>query len=463
MAGRILIADNVATNRIILKVKLMASRYETIQATSAGEVRRMARADRPDLVILDASLPGGAIETCAALKADPTTRTIPVLVLDPVPSRAARLAALRAGADDYLEKPLDEATLLALVRTLMRTRATFDELTRRQETNIALGFADAPSSFNRQPRLALVTPTRDIGISWRRALGLACSARITTLDKTRALDPVSDTETPDAYVIAADLDGRADGLRLISELRSRPATRHAAILVIDALTTPGHAALALDLGASAVMDGEIDGEEIAARLETLLARKMEFDALRESLSQHLGMAMVDPLTGVFNRRYAEAYLRRMASEAGHTNQPFALMMLDLDRFKEVNDSFGHRVGDEVLRETARRLKSNLREIDLVARYGGEEFLIAMPEANLQAALIAAERLRRVIGEIPIATGLPSAPGPEVPVTVSIGVTIWDGHSAQPALEELLEDADRALYASKHDGRNLVTFAEIRAA
>jgi len=221
--------------------------------------------------------------------------------------------------------------------------------------------------------------------------------------------------------------------------------------------------MALDIGASAVVSGSFDAQEIAIRLDTLLARKFEADMLRNRLDERLGLALRDPLTGLYNRRYGNAYLGRMIEEAAKTGHPFAVMLLDLDRFKAVNDTYGHIVGDDVLVEAGKRLGENLREIDLLARYGGEEFVIALPETGLEGASIAAERLRRVIGEVPICL---ASHGIEVTVTVSIGVAVFSGGEAGnslPAPQDLIEQADAALYASKSDGRNLVTFADGRAA
>ncbi|SMH33035.1 diguanylate cyclase [Maritimibacter sp. HL-12] len=464
MAGRILIADSTATNRIVLKVKLAAARYQTVQAVSGSEALAIARATRPDLVIIDAHLAecGGAC-LCARLKADPETRAIPVLVIDGAPSQKARLAALRAGADDYLAKPLDEPSLLALVRALMRTRATHDELARRQNTAEALGFAEPVATFTRQAQVTLIAPAAETALGWRRALGARHPAQFATSTRTQALDAIGASDASDAFVIAADLARHGDGIGLVSELRSRGATRHAVIIILDEANAPGTVAMALDIGASAVVSGSFDAEEIAIRLETLLARKNEADMLRNRLDERLGLALRDPLTGLYNRRYGNAYLDRMITGAAKTGQPFALMLLDLDRFKTVNDSFGHVVGDEVLIEAGKRLGENLREIDLLARYGGEEFVIALPETGLEGAQIAAERLRRVIGETPICL---ATQGVEVPVTVSIGVAVYAGGAqgdTLPTPQNLIEQADAALYASKSDGRNLVTFAGGRAA
>jgi len=349
------------------------------------------------------------------------------------------------------------------VRALMRIRATHDELSRRQDAAEALGFAEPVATFTRMARVALIAPTAETALSWRRALGARQPAQFSTFTRTQALDAISAGETPDAFIIAADLARHGDGIGLVSELRSRGTTRHAVIVVLDEANAPGTVPMALDIGASAVVSGSFDAEEIAIRLETLLARKHEADMLRNRLDERLGLALRDPLTGLYNRRYGNAYLDRMIAEAAETGQPFAVMLLDLDRFKAVNDTFGHLVGDEVLIEAGKRLGENLREIDLLARYGGEEFVIALPETGLEGAQIAAERLRRVIGDAPICL---ATRGVEVPVTVSIGVTVYAGGArgdTLPAPQDLIEQADAALYASKSDGRNLVTFAGGRAA
>ena len=129
--------------------------------------------------------------------------------------------------------------------------------------------------------------------------------------------------------------------------------------------------------------------------------------------------MIDPLTGIYNRRYASQHMIRVMERARETDGVFAVMMIDLDKFKSINDRFGHDAGDAVLREFSRRLQENIRGVDLVARFGGEEFFVAMPDVDQRAAAHAAERIRRAIEGAPV----PLPGGGEVKVTVSIGVAI----------------------------------------
>ena len=462
MSGRILIADDVATNRIVLKVKLTTACYDVTQAVSVSDVVDIAHSQQPDLILLGQTLQGGGgVEACRRLKAIPALAAIPVVIISPVADRADRLAALRVGADDFLTKPLDESTLLAMVRNLMRVHATRDEVTRRHVLAEEMGFGEAPASFQKQANIALVAPAVETGLMWRKALTQEMSQKVTVMTKAQALEDVSQTgAVPDVFIISANLSEQGDGLRLVSELRSRLSTRYAVIIFIDETKNSPSASMALDLGANAVMSGYFDAEEISVRLDRLIPGKFLSDQVRSTVDQRLNLAMTDPLTGLYNRRYAGSYLNRLEAQSTQSGRGFALMLLDLDKFKGINDRYGHFAGDEVLVDVSKRLRASIRDVDLLARCGGEEFLIAMPDTDHDAALIMAERLRRVVGETPVYSGAVSA---QIPVTMSIGVAVAPTGGCEPGqTQALLQSADRALYASKAEGRNLVTFVQSAA-
>ena len=178
-------------------------------------------------------------------------------------------------------------------------------------------------------------------------------------------------------------------------------------------------------------------------------RPRRADGLRSTVADGLRLAVIDPLTGLHNRRYGLAHLNRLAQRSIDQKKPFAVLLLDLDRFKSVNDTWGHAVGDAVLIEVARRLKANLRLSDLIARIGGEEFLVVLPDTSFDAAHATAERLRQAVSERPI----PIEGGGALRITLSIGLAMND---ARVACEDIVAQADRALLASKAEGRNLVT-------
>jgi len=446
----------VSTNRIVMKVKLAAACYSVEQAETGADALRMAREAAPDLILLDVTLPDmNGRDVCKTLKSDPETADIPVILITASTDRASKMAGLEAGADDFLTKPVDEMTLLARVRALLRARDTVRELRHRGQDCAELGFAEAATAFKGQDkpaRIALVAPGPRGAILWKAALDERISGEVSILPRENALMPAGHDpeETPDVFVVAADLTHRNEGLRLLSDLRSRPGTRHAASVVILPEGDRERAAIALDLGASDILHDPFDAEELAIRIRAQLMRKRRSDQLRATVRAGMEMAVTDSLTGLHNRRYALHELDRMMAQQ---DESVTVMMLDIDHFKQINDRYGHLAGDRVLSMVARRLRGELRSGDLLARIGGEEFLVALTGNSNRAALDCAERLRNAIGGAPFRI---ADDRPPLPVTMSVGVAFSLSDSGETA-QSLINRADGALYGAKADGRNQVSF------
>ena len=182
---------------------------------------------------------------------------------------------------------------------------------------------------------------------------------------------------------------------------------------------------------------------------SIFAKQIGTSLERARLFQEVqSLALTDPLTGLHNRRSIFELGRVEFLRADRMQRPFCCMMLDLDHFKQINDNYGHQVGDQVLQEFAGRCKGSVREVDLVGRYGGEEVIIVMPETDLQTALPVAERVRQVICKDPV-----SIDGKELHITVSIGLAQKDENTLD--LETLIARADQAMYIAKFKGRNEV--------
>ena len=431
MVGRILIVDDVATNRIVMKVKLTAAGYRPVVAPDGATALAMARAELPDLVLLDLMLPDlSGIEVLTRLRADPLTQELPVVVLSAQPDSDLRVACFRAGADDCLPKPVDDQTLLARIRSFMRQRAEFEG----PETAMRL----------------------------RREIGAYSCDRLVAMTAEEALaEGLRPGGAPDAFLIEADLAVAGGGLRLMSELQSRSNTRHAAFAILNSPDATFAPAMAFDLGAHDVAGTETSACELALRLDRLVRRKRADDRLRASVQDGLRLAVIDPLTGLYNRRYAVARLAAIAEGAAASGGEFAVMVVDLDRFKSVNDRWGHAAGDTVLVEVAERLGLSLRSGDLLARIGGEEFLAALPATGLSEARNVAERLCHAVEAAPVL--LPC--GTRIAVTVSIGLAIGRAPKteAEDPVRDTVDRADRALLAAKSAGRNQVTISRPAAA
>jgi diguanylate cyclase len=189
----------------------------------------------------------------------------------------------------------------------------------------------------------------------------------------------------------------------------------------------------------------------ATKLEAQFVEKSrELDMIRESLSQSEERARTDTLTGLPNRRALEEFFLTAQAEAMEQGQPLSALLIDIDHFKQFNDSFGHGVGDQVLRLVAKALRDRVRDTDLPARYGGEELIAILPGADLAVCTAAAERIRTALADCKItrrSTG-ESLPG----ITVSIGVGQFQGGES---MEDLIDRCDRALYKAKKRGRNCV--------
>lgn len=459
--GTVLIADGVATNRILLKAKLKPWSYDVIVTGSAEGLLAQARREAPTLIILSDNLPDGrAAMICAQFKADKMLLHVPIIAIARSQDEADRLCLLRAGADDVFARPLRDMVLQARMRSLIRARIGIQELNLRDGTSRAMGFAEAQQNFAPPGRVALLAPDLSTAETWQSSLAPTLgNVRLSSHGFRDSLAVLSREPVPDVFVIGLHGPSASRGLRLLADLRASPATRHAGVLaILEDSTNPTLAADALDLGAGDLMAHGFAPAELALRLGSQITQKQTQDRLRAWVEDDLRAAVRDPMTGLFNRRYAMPYLTRVIEENIQSGRGFAVMVADLDHFKTVNDRFGHAAGDAVLIEAARRLRSDLRAEDLIARMGGEEFLIVLPESSREDAHIAAERLRTSVNAAPfVLPGLDQ----QIRITVSIGVAVccFECLARTPAVQNatrLLKLADDALYGSKGAGRNLVT-------
>ncbi|HEU5450716.1 MAG TPA: sensor domain-containing diguanylate cyclase, partial [Terriglobales bacterium] len=188
-----------------------------------------------------------------------------------------------------------------------------------------------------------------------------------------------------------------------------------------------------------------------AQLLWILALVAENLLTREYANEGLiTFAFTDFLTGLKTRGYFEQQLELEVKRSERKKTHFALLMVDIDHFKQLNDTYGHHAGDQVLRDVASILMKDMREVDTVARYGGEEFVLILPETSGPGALLVAQRLRRAVEQAKFFAG---SPGATERLTISIGIAVFDSDAQFKS--DLIEFADAALYAAKSRGRNQV--------
>ena len=440
MAGRILIVDDVATNRIVLKARLASAFHDTALAASGAEALDNLRSAPPDLVLLDLDLPDmSGFDVIRRLRADPATCRLPVIIVTARCDAETRLAGLQAGADEVFPKPVEDRLLLARIRSLLRR----DDPADRQDLP-ALVLQEQASPYD-WPGLICLTafpPAEGLSLARRLAPHLT-HHRVALRDSRAAL--LGDAAVPaDAYLI--DATDPRPAFALLSELRASPDTRHAGIaLCVDG---PENAALACDLGADDIILPCMSEAESAFRLSALVARNRADATRRASIRDNIRLAMTDPLTGLFNRRYALRRMGEMSRAAVDRGARYAVLLADIDRFKQVNDRYGHAAGDHVLTEVARRLASHLGPDHLIARIGGEEFLIGLPDCTMDTAARLARSLCATVADRPVLL----SSGQGVAISISIGLAL-----ACPGTlpNDVVERADAALLEAKLQGRNRV--------
>lgn len=448
MTARILVVDDVEPNVRLLEAKLTIEYYEVLTAMDGATALDIAAAERPDIILLDVMMPGmDGFETCKRLKADPATRHIPVVLVTALDGREDKIKGLGVGADDFVTKPIDDVILFARVKSLVRLKAVMDELREREETGRRMG-VDSDGAGRLRGSGGRVLIVDDNALQSEKMLAHLMAEHRPVVESDPVAGLAAARGPVDLMIVNVSSSG-FDGLRFVAQVRSSEASRRTPILaVVDPADRP-RLLKALELGVNDILPRPVDSEELMARARTQIKRKRYADFLKEKLDYSLEMAVTDALTGLHNRRYMAGQLQAMVGRAAQGGDPVAVLVMDIDHFKAVNDGFGHDAGDEVLREFAVRLATNVRAIDLPCRLGGEEFVVVMPGATLEDAARVADRIRRDIEGQPF----PIMGGAEgLTVTVSIGVA---ASVAGDTPDALLKRGDEGVYEAKSRGRNQV--------
>ena len=451
MTARVLVVDDIPANLKLLEARLSAEYFQVVTAFCGPDALDICAQQRIDVVLLDVMMPGmDGFEVCRRIKSDPATQDIPVIMVTALDQPTDKLQGLESGADDFLTKPVDDIALVTRVKNLARLKILNDEMLMRASTSRQMGLSDGAALHKatsvRAGRMLLVD---DHPRSAARLVEVISKMHDVFVERDidAALMKVAEHDF-DLLIVSLSLSN-ADGLRLCSKVRSLDRTRHMPIII---LVEPGDNARLLrgmDLGVNDYLMRPVDRHELLARIRTQIKRKRFNEFLRDRLEESVELAIIDPLTGLHNRRYMENHLRTLVEGAIRTGRPVSVLMADIDHFKKVNDTHGHDGGDIILKEFAARLKRNTRGIDLACRLGGEEFVVIMPETDMVRAFQVAERTRAMIASEPFQL----RPELRLRVTASVGLATLE--TAEDTPEIILKRADNALYAAKRRGRNMV--------
>ncbi|MGJ8529732.1 PleD family two-component system response regulator [Maritalea sp.] len=453
MTARVLVVDDIPTNVKLLSARLTAEYFDVLEASNGADAIEICKRGECDLVLLDVMMPEmDGFETCQRLKTDPKTQHIPIVMVTALDQPSDKVRGLEAGADDFLTKPVDDVQLMARVKSLARLKSLTDELRARAITGQAIAIED------------IIDMTAGVNAEGGKILLVDSDAHnarrlMETLDQEHDVTHLTTPEDVafrlaesdfELVIVSMALEG-IDPLRVCSQIRTLEHSKNLPIILVADIPDKPKVVRGLELGVNDFILRPVERNELAARVRTQVRRYRYSSELRKSLSSTVAMAVIDGLTGLYNRRYFDRHMCVQMDKAREGNKSLGLMMLDIDFFKSVNDTHGHAAGDEVLREFSSRLQRNIRGVDLACRYGGEEFVVMMPGADLHRAKNIAERIRNAIASEPFDTGI-TVP---LDITVSVGISINELPDDTP--DQMLKRADIALYRAKREGRNRIVY------
>jgi two-component system cell cycle response regulator len=485
--ARILVADDDPALLGTLAWVLKEQGYDVTSTTEGGRVLPLMGERTPDLVLLDILFEDSSgTDVLEAIKLDDRWRDVPVVMMSALPLEEAAVRTLGLGAADYVRKPFRVRELLARIQAQLRMRAILrsanDTL---RETREALNRVQEQADQRRHLMDILhdVTDELSTGEIYHllarrvaRALGLnQCSVVLTKHGgPPRVAAWAYETDIRSDFVLAMDkypelqtaLDTGRPVLvenvmvsplyRHVREMWAREGTRIAtrSVIAIPFAMEPDEAGVfflrrnvteppltAADVEfAETVIRAAVSAIQRATLIESTIADNRRLEEL----------AQTDPLTKTLNRRALGERLAAEMERVRRYSTTLSLLLIDLDHFKQINDTHGHLAGDDVLIEVAAVLLRVVRAVDIVARYGGEEFVVVLPETGAPGAEAFAERLRELIEGQSFAVSRGNA----IRLTTSIGVACFPGFAVE-SVEDLLANADQALYRAKSEGRNRV--------
>ena len=486
-SSRILVADDDPAILQTISWVLKEHGYDVVSAQGGAALFEQLEARLPDLVLLDVMMPDAdGFQVLERIKSDDRWRDLPVLMVSSLPPEEATVKTLGLGAADYIRKPFRVRELLARIQAQLRTRAVLRsarDALRSTEEELVRAREEAESRRKLVDILHEVTgdlSSDEIYHILARRVARALSISHCSVVLAKPGDRVGIVATAFENPSLRNLEIQIDRYPEI-----RAALDHGrAVLIQDVRTSPLYAEIRkqwesegrevtirsvialpftldrLQAGvfflrrtqdeplltqedvefADAVIRAAVASIQRAQMIETAKADNARLEAL----------AHTDPLTQTLNRRALTVRLTAELERARRYDSVLTLLMLDLDHFKKVNDTHGHLVGDEVLREVALLLQNAVRSVDVVARYGGEEFVIVLPETAEEGGVVFADRIReRVEAEV-----FGQAEKVKLKLTASIGVANYPSPRVE-SVEDLFARADAALYRAKADGRNRV--------
>jgi two-component system cell cycle response regulator len=447
--SKILIVDDEPLNAKLLAAMIPSDQYDTVRAYSGEEALKIVTDLPPDLIFLDIMMPGlNGYELTRILKSDPESRDIPIVLVTAFGGTDSETKGLEAGADEFLNKPVNKTELLARAKSLLRLKQYKEQIKTRTCSINSVTYQKKDNNFSENeinlPSILIVEDNKiDAKLIQRYLQGEPYQIKLAK-DGEEAISRVQQEQID---VILLDLIlPRKNGFEVCSTLKEMESTQNIQIVAITGLSDLDSKLKGLELGVDDFLVKPVDKHVLRTRVKSLVKKKASLDKLCDRYEMAVHSAITDKLTGLYNRRYFDHFLDLEIKRSSRQNASLALLMIDIDNFKQINDTLGHLFGDDILNKLGKLIKTKIRETDMAARYGGEEFAIVMSNTGLKEAVRIAERIRQSIQAYSFDTE-------NFLTTVSIGIALYplDAHS----LNELIEKSDNSLYKAKRNGKNRV--------
>lgn len=446
----ILMVDDEPKNLKLLTAKLSGQPYTIKFAFNGAEALEMVSQHQPDLILLDVMMPGmDGYEVTRRLKQDKATRGIPVIMITALDGPEDKAKGMALGAEEFLTKPVNTAELLARLGSMLKLKQFKEQLASRNESKSRFGRSSqtAPGASEDVSSQVLLVEDDAMQVKLLEPVLKDLGSALRVAPTAEAALEIIAAGGVDLMLLDVMLPGMS-GFDLCQRVKRDPDYQDIQVVLITCLDDLESRIKGVELGADDFLVKPVEFRELAARVKVLLEKKRYIDKLRSDYEEALNSAINDGLTGLYNRTYFMRFLEQELLRSKRQGYAIGLLMIDLDDFKQVNDTLGHLAGDHILQELARLLRSSVREIDLAARYGGEEFVVVFPYADSEGLRKAALRILSAVRAHPFFQDPPPGRGP---MTASMGLAFYPQHAATAA--ELIEAADTMLYEAKQSGKN----------
>jgi two-component system cell cycle response regulator len=454
---KILIVDDDPLNVKLLKAKLTSNIFTTIEAYGGQECLDIVNVELPDIILLDLMMPGvDGFEVTRILKSSDQTRLIPIIHITALDSHEDKAKAFKVGADKFLNKPINTKELMIRIRSLLRLRNYQQQLfTRKQsELHFIADELNGQEISNNLPRCTILVADankKDVELI-KDNLQPYCNELLVTHSGTDAI-ALAESRNIDIvflYIPLSDVNGH----EVCKQLKKMDRTRNIQVITVTSQADLETKIKSIEYGTDDYLVKPVNQLELQARIKSSIKKKAYLDILVSKYEAAFNTSITDNLTGLYNNTFFQHYINLELHKCVEQKNHLALMMIDIDNFKRVNDKYGRQTGDCVLKTIADTIRANVREFDVCVRYGGEEFVVVLPYADQCNGTGIAERIRKAIEGRHDDYGVPGGIGP---VTVSIGISVCPSDTEK--VTELIHIADMAMNEAKHRGKNQIVYVQ----